>query len=443
MVRRVVASAAASVAFAIAAGAGVWFARVHVVADAAEQQARFARELLDARAHPDVAMARSLLVPGLHVVVVDVTNGRLCDAGSAGVAEHAFPPDGGPGLPPGQFGPPPGPGIAAPGAPGPGPNGLPGAGPQRGPQPNFAAGLAARVAGIRPIQLERDDAFVTIGPDAQALATWLAIDLLAVLAASSAIVLIATRRVAAHARADRRALEATSEERRAAAERYQRFLAETAHELRTPLTIVSGYVDILRAEGGHAFDARIIDGLHAETSRMRLLVAKMLALARLESPAGVARLLDVAEAAHATVATIRRRYPERDISLATEPSGAARIVIDADDFNDALANLIENAVKYAPKSAIDVATRVREGNVEVSVTDCGAGVAPADRDRIFERFYRGGERDGVEGLGLGLAIVKGVADRWSGSIGVDSRPGHTIFTLAFPLAEEERYAVAR
>ena len=105
MVRRVVASAAASVAFAIAAGAGVWFARVHVVADAAEQQARFARELLDARAHPDVAMARSLLVPGLHVVVVDVTNGRLCDAGSAGVAEHAFPPDGGPGLPPGQFGP--------------------------------------------------------------------------------------------------------------------------------------------------------------------------------------------------------------------------------------------------------------------------------------------------------------------------------------------------
>ena len=118
-------------------------------------------------------------------------------------------------------------------------------------------------------------------------------------------------------------------------------------------------------------------------------------------------------------------------------------MIDADDFNDALANLIENAVKYAPKSAIDVETRVREGNVEVSVTDCGAGVAPADRDRIFERFYRGGERDAVEGLGLGLAIVKGVADRWSGSIGVDSRPGHTIFTLAFPLAEEERYAVAR
>jgi signal transduction histidine kinase len=167
----------------------------------------------------------------------------------------------------------------------------------------------------------------------------------------------------------------------------------------------------------------------------------MLTLARLDSPAGVARLLDVAAAAWETLDHIRRRYPDRNLSLDSNASSTARIVIDADDFNDALGNLIDNALKYAPHSDVAVATRVANGRVAIVITDRGGGIAAGEREKIFERFYRGANDVPTEGFGLGLAIVKGVADRWNGNVDVESVPGRTSFTLYFPVADEERYAI--
>jgi signal transduction histidine kinase len=439
MVRRVVSLAVVAIAFTIASGIAIWFARVRAVSDAESQQAKLARLLLDAHAAPDRQMARTLLVPGIRVVVQDFDDGRMIDAGGSGVEELPFGP---PEFPPG-------------GAPLPGVGPLPGAGmldggpPGAGPGPEHRPGqppwgvpnIAGRLANIRPVVVERPNAVITLWPDTQDLGCWLGVDALAVLVACVAIGGLATFRGEAFARADRLALETESEQRRWAAERYQRFLADTAHQLRTPLTVVSGYVDILRAGDGRALDQRILEGLHAETARMRLLVSKMLTLARLDSPAGVPRLLDVARAARAAVEQLQRRYPDRDLRLDCEASGTARIVIDVDDFNDALGNLIDNALKYAPRSNVTVTTRDSAGRVEIVVTDRGGGIAPGDREKIFERFYRGANDVPTEGFGLGLAIVKGVADRWNGEIDVDSAPGRTAFTLYFPVADEERHAI--
>jgi signal transduction histidine kinase len=90
---------------------------------------------------------------------------------------------------------------------------------------------------------------------------------------------------------------------------------------------------------------------------------------------------------------------------------------------------------------VTVATRVASGRVAIAITDRGGGIAPGDREKIFERFYRGASDASTEGFGLGLAIVKGVAERWNGEVEVESAPGHTAFTLYFPLADEERYAI--
>jgi two-component system OmpR family sensor kinase len=244
------------------------------------------------------------------------------------------------------------------------------------------------------------------------------------------------------ARREHRALEARVAERRAAAERYQRLLAETGHELRTPLTVMTGYIDLLRARGSAApIDERMIEGMHSEATRMRVLVEKMMLLARLESDAAVPRLVDVATAAREAAQTLQRRYPDSDVRL--EPQQTASIVIDADDYAAALGNVLENAVKYAPGSPILIQTSVRDGQTTTSVIDRGPGIDVDERQAIFERFYRGRERAAGEGLGLGLAIVKRIADRWNGTIGCESGDGTTIFRLTFPLADEELHGVAR
>jgi two-component system OmpR family sensor kinase len=288
----------------------------------------------------------------------------------------------------------------------------------------------------------RADQSVTILADGHDLGLWCALDVACFLVGMIAIGGSTAARVGAHGRAERAALVARAKERGDAAERYKRFLADTGHELRTPLTVMSGYVDILRARSAsEPLDERILEGMHAETSRMRVLVEKMMTLARLESTLTVPRLLDLGTAAREAALTLQRRYPDHEVRVFVERS--ASIVIDADDYAAALGNILENAVKYAPESPVIIETSVQDGNGTTTVTDRGPGIRPEEQSAIFERFQRGAGRAFGEGLGLGLAIVKRVADRWNGSVACTSVPGHTTFRLTFPLADEERYGTAR
>jgi two-component system sensor histidine kinase TctE len=172
---------------------------------------------------------------------------------------------------------------------------------------------------------------------------------------------------------------------------------------------------------------------------MRTLVEKMMTLARLESHVSVPRLLDVPSAVADAAGILRRRYPEREVRI--DANEHASIVIDADDYAAALGNILENAVKYAPRSPIAISVVVRNGSVTTKVVDEGPGIASDERHAIFERFHRGHATG--EGLGLGLAIVKRIAERWNGSVTCESESGRTVFDLRFPIADEETYEVAR
>ena len=442
--KRAVFPAAVAIAVLLCAGAAVWLAFVHGVAETMSAQARVAEQLLDANVPAGEGFARAVVRPGVHVLIGDRRTGTVVDGGSNGVHVLAVPPGASaPGGEPRHGGPRdagPAPNEGHDGAP---PAGAPNEGIMLGvgpPRPGPLGTIALSFARLAPIRIDRGDRAVEIAPDVRVLSAWLASDALACLAGIAAIVLIAARRSAAHARAERRGLEMRAAERAAAAERYQRFLAEAGHELRTPLTVMSGYVDILRGRhGGEALDERIVEGMHAETARMRTLVEKMMTLARLEAHAGVPRLIDVATAAREAAQTLRRRYPHRNVDVRTEQT--ASIIIDADDCAAALGNILENAVKYAPGSAVLIETAVRDGSASIAVIDSGPGIPPSEREAIFEQFHRA--HRGGEGLGLGLAIVKRVAERWGGAVACESANGRTVFRLTFPLADEEEAHVAR
>jgi signal transduction histidine kinase len=424
--KRVVVPAALAVIVLLGSAVGVWVALVRGVATAMTAQARVAGDALDANVPFTAALARTLVQTGLRVVLVDHDAGRVIDATAGTVSVRAQPENGVPPPPPPGAPPPP------PGAPP--PRGAPG---QPGP-PSLFAGTFVRLA---PIHVERDDRSIDVAPDLAVLLRWFALDVATVALGVLLVAGFATSRVVARSRRDRRALEARITERAEAAERYQRFLAETGHELRTPLTVMMGYVDILRAgNAAGAVDQRILDGMHAETTRMRGLVEKMMTLARLDSQAAVPRLLDVGTAVREAAQTVQRRYPQREVRVLAERT--ASIVIDADDFSAALGNLLENAVTYAPQSPIAVETSIAGGRITTTVTDRGPGIGDDEREAIFDRFYRGGGRALGEGLGLGLAIVRRVADRWNGTIECTSGAGRTEFRLTFPVADEEHDGVA-
>ena len=417
MARRIVLLAILAAGLTLAAGFAAAVARLAAVRAAFDTQVALAQTLIGNASRNPSDLERALVRDDLHVFVEDHVNNIRYDWSDGTFAQHELPP-----VPEGA----PFPGVdGAPAPPMPQP---------RSPIDRFAGFLFGR----QPQRIAGENGIaVVVAPNLAGLSRFLIGDAIVTAALVVAIVAGAIWIVTGLARAARKDLEAMLEERRTAAKEYQRFLADAGHELRTPLTIVSGYVDILAKDLESTEDGRkILEGMRGETARMRALVEKMLLLARLDSPLSIPRLVDVASVASDVVTQMRARYPERDLVLHA-PEGAS-IVIDHDDLYEALRNLVENALRYAPKSPVEIDASATAANAVIAVTDHGEGVELEERDKIFQRFYRGKSRTDGEGSGLGLAIVKRVAERWSGAVALQSRPGETIFTLRFPLAEEEQ-----
>jgi two-component system OmpR family sensor kinase len=218
----------------------------------------------------------------------------------------------------------------------------------------------------------------------------------------------------------------------------RQFIADAGHELRTPLTVIMGYLDVL--EDG-AVDApmireRVFATLRQESRRMRTLIEKLIYLARLEREETVVReVVDVSDVVASVVSSMTGADAPAAIDLSTVPD--ARVVADEGEIADAVRNLIDNALKYAPGSDVAVSTAVHGNEVLIVVSDDGPGMSEQDRAHAFDRFYRG--RSGcaeVEGSGLGLAIVKRAVQRSDGTITLQSREGAGAqFTIRLPLAK--------
>lgn len=200
-------------------------------------------------------------------------------------------------------------------------------------------------------------------------------------------------------------------------------ISSISHDLRTPLATILGSVTSLR-ELGEAMPAEaradLLLAIEEETGRLARFVSNLLAMTRLEAGLDIRReCVDAADVARAAVKRARQSFPASKILL-EGGAGPLLLYADADLLEQALFNLIDNAVKFSGADApIRVAVSTGPGMVEFAVTDEGPGVPAQELDHIFEKFYRVG-RSGVGGAGLGLAICRGVVTALGGEIRAES-----------------------
>ena len=222
------------------------------------------------------------------------------------------------------------------------------------------------------------------------------------------------------------------------------FVSMVSHELRTPLTSIKGYVDLLRdGELGELTDDQLgfLNIVANSTDRLVALINDLLDLSHIESGKLVLRLepLDVATRIHDVVAALRPRLDAKRHQLSVEEPAAPLLILgDPDRVDQMLANLLSNAIKYTPDGGVIAITVTREdGSVCVRIADSGIGIAEADQDQLFTRFFRSDNPvvRQAGGTGLGLAITRSLVELHGGEISLQSRLGAgSTFTIAFPQA---------
>ena len=208
----------------------------------------------------------------------------------------------------------------------------------------------------------------------------------------------------------------------AAFTRQRRFVSDASHELRTPLTAVRGQIEVLaRQEHPDAAEVRRVEGVVlGELGRIEALVEELVALARLDERRAIdAEPIDL----HPFLAGVAATDPEWRAELGAVPAGTLRA--DPGLLTRALANLLVNARRHAGPDGRVVLSAVAVGAwVTIAVDDDGPGIDAAERELVFDRFYRSDRarsRD-AGGSGLGLAIVREVAEAHGGGAGVEDSP---------------------
>ena len=225
------------------------------------------------------------------------------------------------------------------------------------------------------------------------------------------------------------------------------FVANVSHELRTPLSILRGYIETLldSPETSREELSRILRVMERHSKRLDLLAGDLLTLAQLESANPHLQLgdIDLSSFFRDVIHDLEKKLANKQFHLLVDVSpDLPPIHADPTRLQEALYNLLDNAVKYSRKRGeIRLSARQRDGEIELAVSDDGIGIAKEDLPRIFERFYRADKArspNKVRGTGLGLAIVKHIAQLHGGRVEADSELGKgTTIRVLIPMRNDE------
>ncbi|MFD5627694.1 MULTISPECIES: ATP-binding protein [unclassified Streptomyces] len=235
-------------------------------------------------------------------------------------------------------------------------------------------------------------------------------------------------------------VESSLAERQRTEERMRRFLSDASHELRTPLASIVSYAELMD-RGTDRIEPRLAwRRVSAESVRMTGLVEDLLLLARLDEGRPLKRAeVDLTALVAEAVWDARAAGPEHHWRLALLLDASAEVTGDAARLHQVVANLLVNARAHTPPgTTVTTTVEATEQACFIRVADDGPGIAPELLPAVFERFTRADnsrsrtEEDG--GTGLGLAITTAITAAHGGRVGVESRPGRTVFTVELPPA---------
>lgn len=215
----------------------------------------------------------------------------------------------------------------------------------------------------------------------------------------------------------------------------RQFVADAAHELRTPLTAVQVQLQLLERAADRGDREGALTDLKAGVQRAIHLVQQLLALARVE-PDGQAepfQPLSLDDLVRMVVSEYAALALDKDIDLGIGRAERVSLQGAREGLRVLVGNLADNAIRYTPPGGrVDLAIYPERDWAVVQVTDTGPGIPPAERERVFDRFYRKPGSAG-QGSGLGLAIAKGIVDRHRGVITLDDGPGGAGLTVTVRL----------
>lgn len=219
------------------------------------------------------------------------------------------------------------------------------------------------------------------------------------------------------------------------------FVANVSHELKTPITSIKGFVETLLGGEVDAEDSRrFLEIIARQADRLNAIIEDLLSLSRLEQGSDRAGMPRTTTALNRTLNAAAQacelKASERDSRVTLSCDAGLTASINSPLFEQALVNLIDNAIKYSePGSEVDVEAEREGAGVVIRVRDTGPGIPPEHIPRLFERFYRVDKARSREagGTGLGLAIVKHIIQAHGGRVSVQSTPGAgSVFAIHLP-----------
>lgn len=215
-------------------------------------------------------------------------------------------------------------------------------------------------------------------------------------------------------------------------EKLKTLIGDISHQTKTPIANILLYAQLLREQPGNTV---CLDALDAQTKKLQSLIEALVKTSRLESGVIALRpepgtLQDVLSSA---VSQLEPKAGGKNISITLIPTDA-QAVFDAKWTEEAVFNLLDNAVKYTPAGgAIRVSASAYQMFSAIHVADNGPGIPEDEQPKVFQRFYRGLENRAEEGVGIGLYLVRQIAEGQGGYVKLSSKPGEgSTFSLYLP-----------